>query len=189
MFTNNFIKLQRMFFLNQNLSMVKPDGASNTAYHERTLKVSSFGKYMVLGRCRTILSSMDSQESSPDNYIYPGVYFGAGTTAASKDDYTLENPITAGLSISNNNIVENNDNGAYMFSANYLLTNTTDAEMTISELGVFLPVAIDSNTSSQYNKFANALMERSVLNNPVVIPPGETKFVTYKLTFNQGENV
>ena len=113
-----------------------------------------------------------------------GVRFGTGSTPAAKADWDLENPMFSGLNISANTLVVSEEApGKYAAHNTFVVTNTTDAEINISEVGMYAPVNImQSQTTTRYHY---ALMERTVLDAPINIQPGASKVVTYKLTINQ----
>lgn len=120
--------------------------------------------------------------------MYPGVYFGTGSTPANLADHTLQSPITSGLTITNPSrvLLESEKEGQYTLSASYVLTNATEAELNIYEMGVVTPALV----GGQYGScLYPVLMERTVLTEPITIPPGASKLVTYKITFNQTLNV
>lgn len=192
MFTNNYLAYRKQAFLgSDNTYYVTADGSSRKMYR-LSIEVADLGRWLSLARCRDILTTSKT-ESYPDNAVYPGVYFGSGSTPASKADYKLESPITSGLAITNPSALAWTDdgNGKYEVIADYILRNTSDAEINIYEIGVFSPV--NSNSNGKYGASDNvwwlALMERTVLDEPITIAPGESKLVTYKLTFNQTLNV
>lgn len=189
MFTNNYIALKKQIFLSSYSTYYKDVRGQSIQGYNCTLAYYDIGQWLHLARCQSIKTTVTS--GNPGNY--PGVYFGSGSTPATKDDYTLESPITSGLSITNPSALTwvDNGNGKYTATASYVVQNTTDAEINIYEIGVFSSVNTyylgSSNNSS--NQFFLVLMERTVLDVPIVIAPGEAKLVTYKVTFNQTLNV
>lgn len=192
MFTNNYLAYRKHAFLgSDNTYYVTADGSSRTMYR-LSIEVADLGQWLRLARCGEILTTSKTG-AYPDTAVHPGVYFGSGSTPASKSDYKLESPITSGLAITNpSNLAWTDDgNGKYEVIADYILRNTSDAEINIYEIGVFSPV--NSMSNSMYGSSSNVwwltLMERTVLNEPISIAPGESKLVTYKLTFNQTLNV
>ena len=142
---------------------------------------NGFIKSMDTARCREIATGETSGS-------YPGVYFGTGSTPANKANYTLESPITSGLSISNGTrLYVDEGNGIHSYHVTFAVKNTTESEINIYEIGLFSKIELnDSSTSA---KHCLALMERTVLTEPITIAPGATKLVTYKITFNQTLNV
>lgn len=185
MLTNNYIKRKTVMFMNSSVktaaskSFVNSSGTSfyadNAAY-----MIDDIGGNMYYGRSGDVVYESQTSASS----CKPGVYFGTGTTAAARADYKLENPITSGLSVTNSSVVEESDgNGQYSFLADYRIKNTSTADISISELGLFLPVG------SAENIYHSVLMERSVLEEPAVIAPGKSKKITYKVTINHPSTV
>ena len=153
---------------------------------------SDIGNWLLLARCRSIVATGTGRYPGED-VVYPGVYFGSGSTPANKNDVTLESPITSGLNIINPASLgySNDGNGKYTVSADYVLRNDTNADIILREVGIFTPTT-ESNVSGSFTadvKLHLCLMERTVLAEPITIHPGESKLVTYKITFNHVLNV
>lgn len=186
MFTNNYMSKKRAEFFGENNKHAFRDwhNFSNTIgiynMSGNAIKWYDIGQF-VTARAATVPSANSNMAS-----VNPGVYFGSGSTPAKKSDYKLETPITSGLNITNPSaFTETNDgNGKYEFSASYVLANTSGAEMNIYEVGFVLP--INCNYDGYYHPI---LVERTVLVEPITIPAGGSKMVTYKITFNQTLNV
>lgn len=104
-----------------------------------------------------------------------GIGFGSGTTPPTIDDYKLESAISSGLSFS---FVQNYGNPCTWIIT---ITNTSDEEITISELGMF--TSIYSNYSSSGSN-VTALVDRTVLDNPVTIPAGGIGKIEYEIKIN-----
>ena len=189
MFTNNFIKYMNQFALKTNQSYIIADGSSETG-KMTTFFDGGFVRWMGYARCQVIKATQNSSASNTlaDLLIAPGVYFGTGQTPANKSDYTLEAPITSGLKITTGTPFLSKDNGIYTYQANHALANTTEAEINIYEIGLFLPIdsGIGSTSALMWH---NVLMERTVLDEPITIEPGKAKLVSYTMTFNQTLNV
>ena len=189
MFTNNYIKFQRERFTAKSSSSVSLINAENnpSTFYGSCSFFSEIGCCMGIGQCKSIIGS-NSSYPYPSSSGYGGVYFGSGSTPATKDDYRLESPITSGLSITNPKSLYWVDvgNGKYIVSSPFIVTNITDSDIFISEIGVFTPVSAVYDKGSNSSQTLNyCLMERTVLSEPITIPAGESKLVTYKLTFNQ----
>ncbi len=107
-----------------------------------------------------------------------GVWLGTGKTPATSDDYALESRITSGVTISNPSdySLTLNDDGVHL-SATYGIGNTNSAPVEISEIGLTSELKIGTSTVDVF------LIERTVLENPVVIPVGESRQVTYTISF------
>ena len=187
MFTDNYIALQHNLFFNtfggsatngvSGKYLKGAGGQQVNIYTSMTMtNFNNIGIALSKGRCRNIVTGVASSNGN----TYHGVYFGSGSTPANKADYTLESPITSGLNVTSQNVcILNKGDGQYEVRGQYIVENTTSAEINIYEIGVFLP--IQSKSSEWYS----VLMERTVLTKPITIAPGESKLVTYKLTFNQ----
>ena len=146
------------------------------------------GAVMKIGRCRKVTPNYVGYYGNDIvNYnLNPGVYFGSGSTPASKDDNCLENPIESGLEITSPNDVSlvSDGNGMYSISSRFLVANTGDTDATIQEIGLISSVC-DSSGFSNSKTLVSVLFERTVLEAPVTIPAGEARLIEYKLTFNQ----
>lgn len=188
MFTQNYLNYKHDRFMCTNTSsaemieLVNPGGGTFSAYTSRAC-YGDLGGWMGYGRCCDI-ATVKNTETNGFLEINPGVYFGTGSTPAKKTDYTLESPITSGLSIVSPSVVKEIKSGdVYTFSSIFHVKNTTESELNIWEIGIFTPI------ERYTNEYYLALMERTVLSEPITIPPGEWKCVTYKITFNQTLNV
>lgn len=110
-----------------------------------------------------------------------GTWYGKGTTPATIDDYALEDPITDGsLSITcggSSALVRAEGPDHYRISAAHQVTNNTDEEITVSEIGCF---------GILVNGGKVCLFDRTVLETPVTIPARETVPVEYVIKFPYG---
>lgn len=170
MFTNNYIKYREALFF-AAISSYSFLTAKNTSYTGTTgFRDRDFGTnmgYPVI--------------DDPTTSTATGVYFGSGTTPPTKDDYTLEVPITAGLiatGLQQRALLAYDGNGKATAEGSYILKNTSEETITVNEIGYFANG--HSNGTSSYL----ILHERSVLDTPCVLEPGEAKMVTYRITFN-----
>lgn len=191
MFTNNYIKFQKDRFEQSHncdavTRLVNADGSTQNAY-VRYFVCTDIGGWMKTARCKKIFGTVSS--STLNDNTYPGVYFGTGSTPATKSDYKLESPITSGLTITNPSALAwtEDGNGKYTASADFVVRNETESEINIYEIGLFTPFSYNYNytTINSSMPVDYALMERTVLTEPITIAPGESKLVTYKITFNQ----
>lgn len=109
----------------------------------------------------------------------PGVRIGSGTTPATLNDYTLEKPITSGCTFSRpSDVAVSAESDGLSAFATYAVTNTGATALGISEIGLFGQIYIGSSSS------ATVLLDRTVLEDPIVINPGESKQITYTIRFN-----
>lgn len=115
----------------------------------------------------------------PSSYLFIGTRIGTGATPATADDYTMESVITSGLiTAESNTVTVTKENGFVAVYATYTVTNTGTTAVAISEIGLFGA----TNGSSSGTK--PILMDRTVLESPIVINPGEAKPLTYTIRFN-----
>ena len=103
-----------------------------------------------------------------------GVRFGRGSTPPTEADYALEDLITSGLTASASKVIA--PDGSYVEGA-YVLMNTSDADITINEIGYFGKVANASSSNTGHC----VLMERTVFSEPITIPPGGTASISYRV--------
>lgn len=111
-----------------------------------------------------------------------GIQIGSGTTPASEDDYALEAIITSGFSssVSSVNGVDEDDNPYLIF--NVMITNTSASDITVGEIGYSQTMYCTTEKGSEKSGDRyNLLFDRSVLDEPVTIPPNETKAIKYTL--------
>ena len=110
-----------------------------------------------------------------------GTWYGKGTTPATIDDYALEDPITdSSLSIACGGasaLVRAEGPDHYRISVAHQVTNNTDEEITVSEIGCFGVLT---------NGGKVCLLDRTVPEEPIVIPPKETVSLEYVIKFPYG---
>ena len=106
-----------------------------------------------------------------------GIYFGDGTTPPSISDYNCSGEEITGLSIVSTDSTVTYANNKYRCRIAFILKNTSDKEVTISEVcrKGLIPTGNGSNTQP-------VMFERSVLDTPVVIPAGQNGTVEYITT-------
>ncbi len=98
---------------------------------------------------------------------------GTGTTEATEDDYKLEVEATGLTCDSVVTAVGSNDTKTYTAT----FSNTTDADITVTEIGFFMCYAYNG-----YN-YSNFLLDHIILDTPITIPAGESKAITYEIGF------
>lgn len=179
MFTNNYIEYQKALFKSGDPQEIGTltDWLNRTGTHYMSAKMG-LGGWMKIANCRTQITGNVRYYTS----TYAGVYFGTNPTPATRDDYNLKSIITSGLAITNPTALrESTDgNGKYTISADFIVNNVSGNEININEVGLFVPF-----NDGYRGDVALALMERTVMDEPISIPPGEFKVVTYSITFNQ----
>ena len=116
------------------------------------------------------------------NSTAEGVRIGTGTTPATADDYNLEATIESGYSQAYADSVSINvDADGVSVFASIAVTNTSTEALTISEIGLAGKVC---NSSGSSNNTCLALIDRTVLEEPITINPNETKQLTYTIRMN-----
>lgn len=152
-------------------TLVLPTGATIA----ETMLSSSAKPYSLLGAI-----------SSPYNAItygstIAGTWYGKGTTPATLDDYTLEEPFTddrvTGVCGGPSSLTNTEGPDHYRISATHQITNNTTEEVTITEIGCFVAVTSAGKV---------CLLDRTVLETPIVIPAKETVSVEYVIKFPYG---
>ena len=98
---------------------------------------------------------------------------GSGTTAPTENDYTLETPISSGVTIS---LAANrgDQKGTYFVT---VLNSGSDA-ISVSEIGFFVKVSTDTGGG-----VADVLFARGVLEETVTLAAGESKTFDVTITF------
>lgn len=188
MFTNQYITFKKMAFVassyNEYVTIKDISGTNRKAYVGRA-GYGDVGGCMKNPTCANIAASKEAYGTET------GVYFGSGSTPATKDDYKLESLITSGLSITESSLYwAGDDNDEYSVSVDYILHNKSSDEINIYEIGAvsFIPNIANTSANNQALSYP-FLWERTVLTVPVTLAPGESKLITYKLTLNQTLNV
>ena len=172
MFTNNFNKLMRSMLQQHYNSLYTISGS--------TTYVDPYGQYFNASYCgRPIDRFRYAYCKASPTY---GVYFGTDSTPTKQSDYKLGSVITTGLSITNPTSVTRNEDsvtGVVTYSAVYIVKNSSSEEITIAEIGWYTDVTDGSSSKAHY-----VMLDRTVLDEPIVIPAGETKYVVYDLKFS-----
>lgn len=113
----------------------------------------------------TYLSSITSQ----------GVKFGDGDTPVTFNDYKLSGNLIRTISVTKIQQHSADVAGEKVFQMVYTLTNTSDTDVTIKEIGIVCSAYYASNYSH------TILIERTVLDSPVTISPASVGQITYTI--------
>lgn len=122
--------------------------------------------------------SDSNAKSAFANATYGGsIIFGTGTTAPTKNDYVLEQPLTNSLVVSVLNRSNSGTTTAQLYSdvpsllyVTALVTNETETDITVTEIGM--------NTSITSGSNDKLLLTRTVLTEPIVMESGKTYQIT-----------
>jgi len=98
---------------------------------------------------------------------------GTGTTVATEDDYELE---TVNTDVSCDVVVVGTSvNHTKTYTATF--SNPTSNDITVTEVGLYGYIYVSTSENADF------LLDRTVLNTPITIPAGESKPITYELSF------
>lgn len=178
MFTNNYKRLCDARFFSSNKS-IKLYNGSNVSASPSALLYADIGYRIYAAK---YIDTLTPESTSADTYA--GVAFGTGTTPASAEDYTLENQVPSGsLSFTNSSTytTTEDEDGRWNISATFVVKNNTESDIAISEIGYFGSIQY-GQTSTYSPKYVPCLMERTVLAEPITIPAGQAKVITYKVS-------
>lgn len=116
-----------------------------------------------------------------------GVSFGTGTTPAAASNYQLESILNSQqIGVSTPSAVSFSRADTYEeYSVSFGVTNKAAEAITISEVGLTTKPYYMAN-GNQYTYYY-ALVDRTVLDEPITIPAGQSKQVTYTIRFNYGD--
>lgn len=185
MLTKNFYNIFAQTFRRRTSSLHTVEITDVTG-ETQTMKLCSASPYMpdtMLGGICTAYAQWHG--------IWHGVFFGTGKTPPTVNDIIMESPI----SVASNDATRGDlllqspgGNGISVvigdeytqLAATHYVTNNTANTIEISELGL-------------YGKFENDpgimpfLLDHTVLDEPVILPPGETQAITYEIRFPYGK--
>lgn len=103
-----------------------------------------------------------------------GTVIGTGSTPPTLADIDLESRITSGVSVSQASAVRGVDSAPYL-EITISITNTDSSELTVREVGFIQQVYYGSSSSHP------VLFDRTVLETPLVIQPGDAGILKYRL--------
>lgn len=108
-----------------------------------------------------------------------GVIFGTGNAAPSANDYTISGEVIDKLTVSAS--VTNDDDGtASWVKCVYTLTNNTGNTITVGEVALYTPMYYSASGGRTYGMY-----ERTALNTPLVLVPGDVGQVEYTVEFTR----
>lgn len=124
----------------------------------------------------TTVNSLSTLATTPtDGLGY--IVLGNGTTKPTPEDFRLESQITTNLSCDSVSVSRNTTVKTYTAT----FSNSGTSDITVTEVGyVSRIIYMYSNWNNIYDNF---LMDRTVLDTPITIPAGESRTVTYELSF------
>lgn len=174
MITENYKNLLRTNFIGSDQKMTTADGVSKYFSSETN-------KW-----CHPDYAPAKGLQNTSSSYA-ANVSFGRGTTPALASDYTLEDMI---LSSSYSLIKPTayrrivNAEGKTLYTATYTLRNLEETELVINEIGLFMWAYTYTSSGYSSGTLSKMLVDRTVLEEPLIIPPGEIRALTYNLVFD-----
>ena len=157
MITNNYYQILLGQTFGMSTSFIDTNGTSQTAsYNGVTETLQNF----------TTMNGLNSTGN---------ILLGSGTAAPSASDYNIKNPIdTSNLSISVN--YTSRENGSVLTRiAKITIINNGTSSVTINEIG-YAPNKYITLTGT-----ASVLLDRSLLSEPLVIPPDSVGRIYYQI--------
>lgn len=183
MFTNNFRKLLFKFVFGATSTF--KDTPSDTYSNLPTIITTSganrsFTNMSSSGYIReswySIVNSLGTINTSSTNGR-GFIILGTGTTAPTADDYCLESQITENLSCDSVSVSRATTTKTYTAT----FSNSGTSDMVVTEIGYVSRITHNYNFGDYY--WDDFLMDRTVLETPITIPAGESRTVTYELSF------
>ena len=164
MLTKNFYSYMRAVFQDTLAEFVKTDGTAVSKIY-----YNADNPFVVMKNWAASIS-------------VAGVSFGTGTTPATASDYVIESILdNTQISVTVPSAVSFSRTDTYdEYSVTFGITNKTAEAITISEVG------LTASPNTQGSPFPFVLVDRTVLDEPITIPAGESKQITYTIRFNYG---
>ncbi len=179
MLTNNFKKIlfKHIFgFKKIVYSESAPDSDDYYSDHPTLISISGSNCPIGAGALRYVwnttvnaLSTLATTSTNGLGYIV----LGNGTTEPTPEDYRLESQITTNLSCDSVSVSRNTTVKTYTAT----FSNSGTSDITVTEVGYV------SRIIYKYSNYDDFLMDRTVLDTPITIPAGESRTVTYELSF------
>lgn len=179
MVTNNFKKLLFELLLNVDYdtsSYLRP--MSNITFKNTSNTQITWVNQNMTNNESAIKSTIKRLNTPVTNDSLYGVNIkvGTGTTAPTANDYNLE-------SVSSDIVCDSivfgfTSNNTKSYTATF--SNPTANDIQVKEMGLYAGLAayVGSSTTNEY-----VLLDRTVLSTPITIPAGQSKSITYEISF------
>lgn len=121
------------------------------------------------------------------NYNNATVLIGSNNDPESEDDFMLHSPINSGFSSNTGSIIREFDSvtKTLTISRTYTITNTGATDLIVKEIGKLVTARYSSTLDGQVStNTSTVLQDRTVLDNPLTIAPGESGTIKYGFRYN-----
>ena len=115
------------------------------------------------------------------NATAAGISVGTGTTAATELDYNLENTVTSGVSLSVATPTVGQENGEPYVEYVVTVTNTSGAELTVSEIGYKQSAKGTPKPGGTSPSDVVCLIDRTVLDEAITLANNQAGTIVYRL--------
>lgn len=112
---------------------------------------------------------------------YSCTAFGNGKTPATGDDFNIESPLSNISITSQSGINISVDSAGISLSATFGVKNNDSVDVEVCEICHFEALRYSNASSNNSNIY---LIDRTVLDTPIVIPPREVRHITYTIRLN-----
>lgn len=187
MLTNNFKKI--LFKHIFGFSKICGSGSapdSNKYYSDLPTLISISGSncpISLVGTGAGVWNSAVNSLSTLDTTPTDGrgcIILGNGTNQGeSPEDFRLESQITTNLSCDSASVSRNTTVKTYTAT----FSNSGTSDITVTEVGYVSRIMYAYSQTTYHAIFDNFLMDRTALETPITIPAGESRTVTYELSF------
>lgn len=141
------------------------------------IAIGSGSEYTLRKVWNTTVNSLSTLATTPTDGL-GCIILGNGTNQGeSPEDFRLESQITTNLSCDSVSVSRNTTVKTYTAT----FSNSGTSDITVTEVGYVS--RINYTYSNWKDIYDNFLMDRTVLDTPITIPAGESRTVTYKLSF------
>lgn len=183
---NYYLKRRSLFTMSDVSGGVDYTGASFKAFSGATSSSTSNSNAAYFNRWdlgHAMKTLRFNAIGSPSMYMEDCfMCLGSGTTPATINDYCMENQITSGLTqVNAPTVTRVQDDDGVSYISTFVVRNTSEETMSISEFGMF-GNSKESASSGSTNKVF--MTEHTVLDEPIVIEPGQMKCLQYVVRFS-----
>ena len=159
----------------ENKGILSVKGVNGTTYYLSPAFTSSCFPYV-------------AAESFVSAAASAGISIGSGDTAATENDANLESTITSGVSVYVLKTFGSDNNGDPFIDFDLIIKNTGSNNVTINEIGYKQTLYTAASLNGAGSAATVCLIDRTVLQDSVVIAPGEYGCITYTLSTTDSSN-